>query len=102
MFGSETFRLIVQRTWLGDARGRQDNGAPLGPQSQHLAAAQQTAAPSPMSMPDRLRQRAAMADRLAACIPGDRAADDLQTLSIELENQAAAIETASLQSRKLP
>jgi hypothetical protein len=91
MLGTETLWHVVQRAWLGDVEKRHDNQTAVVPCPSVVVTKQEADCLSAAVTPDRLRQRAAMAIRLAALIPGDPAAEVLQKLAVELESQAAAI-----------
>ncbi len=89
MFG---FFKNVQKTRFVNMGGHNDNGTPA-------VSPWRGESPPLLSMPDQLRQKAAMATRLAAYIPADRAAEVLRSLSVELEKRAVTIETAALQKK---
>jgi hypothetical protein len=96
MLGSETLWTICQQVWPGGVRRHQD-AAPLLSRPAGLVAAPETDIGPALLTSSLLRQRAAMALRLARQIPGDPAAEALRALAAELECQAAAVEAIPIQ-----
>jgi hypothetical protein len=98
MLGTDTLWLAMRRAWSGSLRSFPSPAAFGAPCSDLSLTAPASWAPPPM--PDQLRQRAAMAIRLAKQIPGDPMAETFLKLAAEYERQAAAVDAATLQQKE--